>query len=483
MSFVVFRELAKAYEPHWKLENETSPAFVPSCIPPAMSQRESLEKVLNEIAEAPVQDLSTCSSQLLQKVRDKVSIIISQDQATESASRYSGPQAAQACISVINGPPAPGPSAPGPSAEGFDANKKANALVNTLLKNLDHVSKFVTRDVGEILRDGIRQSHEDPRIEDVGRMVKPTEFDELRFVLGSLSLSDDYDRFKLGTGKTTKHSSQRAFGATCGIKDCHKLRHGLDFGKKIRKLVLDYGNGIIAFLVFVKWHIAKEEDLVRFGRLCVTEKKIKHLIPTTADFITRCLDVYRTVVQERRIGIAKQPVQRKRKRPTTLARPHHANGNQQSRRCTPGLPVGPNATDQHLSVATEKIPTGKSRLISTSRPCLTLSSQDAEISERELCELTALQLQQETPTPISIHQRPEQGIYSEGVLLILASIRPEPQKMIALKWHHSTPTFIGRSQKPIASKWHHLTLVSMRLGSLEVSTFSTPGPIRQEPCR
>jgi hypothetical protein len=278
MSFIVFGACTKD-----SLEdtNETRLAIVqlfPTYFPPTIcekvtmgfSQRQSLEKVLNEIAEAPIQDLSSCSPQLLEKVRDKVSGIITRDQATESASQsavtqarqcaprkgtarpretvsdfstslpVTQPKTTQECADTVDGRPTPGPF-----PEEVDRNCKANGLVNSLLKKITHISKFLKRDVGKILRDGIRQSHEDPRIEDVGKVVKPTEFDELRFTLGCLSLFDDYDHFASAVGKNTKQGSQRAFGATLGIDGggTGKLRYGIDCGKKIRRLVLNGGHG------------------------------------------------------------------------------------------------------------------------------------------------------------------------------------------------------------------------------------------------
>ncbi len=56
---------------------------------------QSLEDVLRVIAEAPIQDLISCSSQLLQDVRDKVFKAVPFDQETESTSQPAINQASQ----------------------------------------------------------------------------------------------------------------------------------------------------------------------------------------------------------------------------------------------------------------------------------------------------------------------------------------------------------------------------------------------------
>lgn len=328
------------------------------------SHRESLERVLKEIAEAPIEDLSSCSPQLLQKVQDKVSRVIIYDQATESTSQsatipgrqcdlqkrlkpttrlrespktasdfstsppVTHPKTTQGCIDAVNRHPTPDPS-----PEGFDGNSKARGLVGNLLKQITYVPKFLEKDVEKILCDGIRKSHEDPRIEDIGKMVKPTASDELRFLLGCLTLFDDYERFAPADRKKTKHGSQRAFGATLGIdhSGIRRLRYGIDCGRRIRTLAIDCGFGIVGFLLFVKWRNVEEDEMARFGRLCAAEEKINNVMTVTETFMNKCLLVYRRVVHERRIGNSKQSLSQKRKRsmpyvPATQQPPQYTSG-------------------------------------------------------------------------------------------------------------------------------------------------------------
>jgi hypothetical protein len=398
MSFVVFVACNKDYEAHWK-KRLLFPLFL-TLFPPTVvtrvtmefSRRQSLEKVLNKIAEASIQDLSSCSSQLLQKVRDKVSRIITRDQATESTSRsaitqarqwvprkgtttisdfstsqlVTQPKITQECADVADGGPTPVPP-----PERSDINDRASGFVDRVLQNITHISEFLKRDVETILRDGIRQSHEDPRIEDVGKMVETTELDELRFILGCLSLGEDYDRFAKAPGKKTKQGSQRAFAATLGVEESctNKIRYGIVCGNKIKKLARGFGYGIVGLLVFVRWHRAREEDMARFGRLCVAKKAINDLIPGTAIFMTNCAGAYQTVVHERRLGNHKQPIPRKRKRPVTddPAAGHHNNKFQQPSQCTADLSIRPNSTDQLPSTNTEEVSIGKKTLVPTSR--------------------------------------------------------------------------------------------------------------------
>lgn len=145
-------------------------------------------------------------------------------------------------------------------------------------------------------------------------MVKPTASDELRFLLGCLTLFDDHKRFASADCKT-KHGSQRAFGTTLGIdySSIHRLRYGINCGRRIRILAIDCGFGIVGFLLFVKWRSVEEDKIARFSRLCAAEKKINKLITVTEIFISKCLLVYRRVVHKRQIRNSKQSLSQKRK--------------------------------------------------------------------------------------------------------------------------------------------------------------------------
>ena len=173
-----------------------------------ISHSQSLEKVLKVIAEAPIQDLNSCSSLLLQEVRDKVCKAVLFDQATENISHFAinqaclyvpqrvckqrtrlkktptptdistsqiiQPKPTQECSVIYNQHPPPGPS-----AEVINENSKANRLFASLLDQITNASRLLENNVEEVLRNGTRQCHEDPRIEDIGKLVGPTVYDEL----------------------------------------------------------------------------------------------------------------------------------------------------------------------------------------------------------------------------------------------------------------------------------------------------------------
>lgn len=363
----------------------------------AFSHSQSLERVLKVITEASIHDLISCSSQLLQEVRDKLSRAILFDQETESSSESAVNQARQSfpqkvckqrglsktitdftisrqvpkpkptpkCTVVCNGRPTLGPS-----AEGFDESGKANRLFTRLLEQITDVSRFLEKNAEEVLRNGIHQCHEDPRIADIGKMVSPTVSDELRFILGCLTLSDDFDRFqKPAGGKRTVHTSQRSFGVTLGLNDthAHTLRYGIDCGKKVRTL-LNSGNAVIVFLLFVKWHRAEEQEMTEFGLLCGAEENVKKLMPVAQRFMSECFDVYLIVLQERRTGKSEQCIPRKRKRIADAS----VTGQDTDRSPPPshsmlGLPVEANSTDQLLSgtpVPMDGVLVGKTKLSS-----------------------------------------------------------------------------------------------------------------------
>lgn len=174
------------------------------------SHRESLERVLKEIAEASIKDLSSCSPQLLQKVQDKVFRVIIYDQATENTSQSAitlnhqcNPQKrlklimrlqetskkasdfstsplvthsriTQGCIDAVNRH-----SIPDSFPEGFNENSKARGLIKNLLKQITYVLKFLEKNVEKILYNGICKSHEDSQIKDIGKIIKSIASDEL----------------------------------------------------------------------------------------------------------------------------------------------------------------------------------------------------------------------------------------------------------------------------------------------------------------
>jgi hypothetical protein len=72
----------------------------------------------------------------------------------------------------------------------------------------------------------------------------------------------------------------------------NKIRYGIVCGNKIKKLARGFGYRIVGLLVFVRWYRAREEDIARFGRLCVVKKAINDLIPGTVIFMTNCAGVY-----------------------------------------------------------------------------------------------------------------------------------------------------------------------------------------------
>jgi hypothetical protein len=331
------------------------------------SHSQSLEGVLKVIAEAPIHELISFPSQLLQEVRDKLSRAILFDHETEISSESAVNQARQSFpqqrrfpktttdFSISRQVPQPKPTpkcTPGPSAEGFDENGKANRLFTNLLEQITNVSRLLKKNAEEVLRDGIHQCHEDPRITDIGKMVNPTVSDELRFILGCLTLSDDFERFQEPAGgKRTVRTSQRSFGATLGLNETHAytLRYGIDCGRKVRTL-LDCGNAVIIFLLFVKWHRAEEQEMTEFGLLCGAEENVKKLIPVAQKFMSECFDVYLIVLQERRAGKSQQCKPRKRKRIADAS----VIGQDTDRSLPPshsmlGLPVEANSTHQLLS--------------------------------------------------------------------------------------------------------------------------------------
>jgi hypothetical protein len=270
---------------------------------------------------------SSTSPQTTQS-RDRASIGITYDQAIASSTSPQTTQSRDRASTGIISDPTTASSrtlnlgsdfSTSPQAAQSQTIRKVNSIIQRLLDQITHVSEFLKNDVEKILRNGIRPCCEDPRIEDVGKLLCPTEFDELRFILGCLSLFDEYEQFASTASKKKKHGSQRAFGATLGIdhSGTRKLRYGIDCGRILRTLARNYGYGITAFLLFVKWHGLKKEEMVRFGRLCLREEKTIKLIPVTEKFITDCFCEYQRVVQERRNANSKKSILQKRKRKTT----------------------------------------------------------------------------------------------------------------------------------------------------------------------
>ena len=165
--------------------------------------RSRLKSTLFSLVEVPVQDWSFCSISKLLQLRDNIGHAIAQKNTNTSQVTWKTPsQTTQKHPSqVIRKTP----------SQAINQGKEFWWLLK-LSEQLSSVLAFLKSNVEQVLLKDLFPNHLDPRIQDVRLLQKPSEADQLQFVLGCQSLSDDLMHFQASSnGKKRKHTSERSF--------------------------------------------------------------------------------------------------------------------------------------------------------------------------------------------------------------------------------------------------------------------------------
>ncbi|ERF69375.1 hypothetical protein EPUS_08647 [Endocarpon pusillum Z07020] len=193
-------------------------------------------------------------------------------------------------------------------------------LILSIKRNAPKISALLDQKVDQTLRDGSRQSGEDPRIDDALRTMNIDNSDKLRSYLACWTLKSGHEEFS--SGKNRSEASTRKYAGSEGILDAEKLSTAICKGGKIKAAATAYeealaafyedhsvaamiesdGAGMIVLLVFGNWARLSVEEMAYFGRLCGSDETIIKLLSLIKQkkFVQTCLALYPRLVDERR---------------------------------------------------------------------------------------------------------------------------------------------------------------------------------------
>jgi hypothetical protein len=223
-------------------------------------------EILKSIAEAPTEELCSCPSSLLEKVRDKLHNV--QEQSVPSG---------------------------GDNQTTFT---KPATLLQSLLKGSMEISKFLKLDLQKAFNEGLASKSVDPRIADIKRTKKSTTFDQLRFVFSCWTLFLDHKKFI--PGKTPHQSSFKSFALSLGTTATEVVKYGVKKGAEIDVYIKTFnGFGILPLLPFIKWKKVGDDEVSQFAKLCHESRTIKRLLKVGAQAYAQSETIYRISLQRR----------------------------------------------------------------------------------------------------------------------------------------------------------------------------------------
>jgi hypothetical protein len=309
------------------------------------SRLESLE----DIAEAPVEELITVPPDLLQQVKDKVQSALTY--AQRCAHNQTTTCAGEDSATVVQ--PRIVPDQPSRTSYPTSAQGPEDQRLLEILEQIPTIESLLNGVVEEILREGVRQKDQDPRLDDVGRLTSPTPNDKLRHLLGCTTLLEDYEHFrKARTEKSKCHRSERSYAISLGIRIAseetlfRRFRSAMQAAKKARTLTRTCGVGVLPLIILVPWVSMKPADMKLLGARCLADKAINERFEGLTGFFTKCLKVYRKFVDERRVTKPDESITSGRGHSTPAAQhqavQHHIQADHLSR---------VNATDHLMDIA------------------------------------------------------------------------------------------------------------------------------------